>query len=158
MSASCGKHLYLWVHFAGPPGCVLRQGLSLELTALPRLLGSDPGIQLSPVPEGCNDGCLLLRLAFMCAEDLPSSPHACAAGTLLTELFYQPQWMLSLVPSYRQGNRGASILSRLHKIPEVPSDRNPSRVGNSHQKGNGHSHVKVGRREDYWRVTKVAEG
>lgn len=95
---------------------------------------------------------------FMCAEDLPSSPHACAAGTLLTELFYQPQWMLSLVPSYRQGNRGASILSRLHKIPEVPSDRNPSRVGNSHQKGNGHSHVKVGRREDYWRVTKVAEG
>lgn len=104
---------------------------------------------------GMMGGCYPAWLV-MCAEDLPSSPLACATGTLLTELFHQPQRVLSLVSSYRQGNRGAGILSRLHEIPEVPSDRNPSRVGNSHQEGNGH--VKVGRREDYWRTTRWPRG
>lgn len=48
-----------------PSGLCFETGsLSLDLTALPRLPGSDPGIQLSPVPEGWNGGCLLPPLAF----------------------------------------------------------------------------------------------
>lgn len=109
LSALCGKHLYLRIHFAGPLGCVLRQGLSLWIL-LP-CLGCRAAIQgsscLQFLRAGMAGACYPAWL-FMCVEDLPSSPHACAAGTLLTESFHQPQWMLSLVPSYRQGNRGVS--------------------------------------------------
>lgn len=93
-----------------PSGLCFETGsLSLDLTALPRLPGA--AIQgsscLQFLRAGMAGACYPPWL-FMCVEDLPSSPHACAAGTLLTESFHQPQWMLSLVPSYRQGNRGVS--------------------------------------------------
>lgn len=54
---TCGATLLVF------PRCVLGHGPSLDLTDSPRLPGSGPGIQLSSVPQGWNDGCLLPRLA-----------------------------------------------------------------------------------------------
>lgn len=138
--------------------CSETGSLSLNWSLLTRL-GCQAVVQGSSClqfPRAGMMGACYPAWLVMCAGNLPSSPHTRATGALLTELFYQPLRVLLVVPFYRQGNRGAGILSHLHEIPEVPSDRNPSRVRNSHQDGNGH--VKVGRREDCWRVTRWLRG